>query len=218
VHQAEDIGSILKAEGVERAVFVGWSMGVQVSLEYAGNHPDSVAGLVLINGTYGHALSTGFQPFLSVPFLPKRLHAMLELFRRRPDLLGLVARFARMAELPASTAFSITAGPQVLRHKKLFHQYFDDVLGPSFPNYLRLFQELDAHSAYHLLPDIHAPALIVSGMFDPMTPAYQSEEMARRLPDAEHLRLFRAGHFALVERPELVVPAILKFLEKRARY
>jgi pimeloyl-ACP methyl ester carboxylesterase len=218
VHHADDLDSILKAEGVKKAVLVGWSMGVQVSLEYAGNHPDALAGLVLINGTYGHALSTGFQPFLSVPFLPKRLHAILEFFRHRPELLDYIARGARLSELPTAAAFSITAGPMVLRHRKLFHQYFEDVLGPSFPNFLRLFQELDAHSAYHLLPDIHAPALVVSGLFDPLTPAYQSEEMARRLPDAEHLRLLRAGHFALMERPEKVVPAILRFLEQRARY
>lgn len=218
VHHADDAESILKAEGVDRALLVGWSMGVQVSLEFAGNHPEAVSGLVLINGTYGHALSTGLQPFFSVPFLPKRLHALLEFFRHRPELLDYVSRGARLAELPTAAAFSLTAGPLVLRHKKLFHQYFEDVLGPSFPNYLRLFQELDAHSAYHLLPDIHAPALIVSGMFDPLTPAYQSREMARRLPDAEHLHLHRAGHFALVERPEVVVPAILRFLETRARW
>lgn len=218
VHHADDLESILRAEGVKRAVLVGWSMGVQVSLEYAGNHPESLAGLVLINGTYGHALSTGFQPLLSVPFLPKRLHFFLEFFRKNPHLLEHVTRLARLSELPTAAVFSITAGPMVLRHKKLFHQYFDDVLGPSFPNYLRLFQELDAHSAYHLLPDIQAPALVVSGLFDPLTPAYQSEEMARRLPDAEHLRLVRAGHFALMERPEIVVPAISKFLDTRARW
>ncbi len=218
VHHADDLDSILRAEGVSKAVLVGWSMGVQVSLEYAGNHPESLAGLVLINGTYGHALSTGFQPFLSVPFLPKRLHAFLEFFRGNPHLLDHVVKLARLSELPTAAVFSITAGPMVLRHQKLFHQYFDDVLGPSFPNYLRLFQELDAHSAYHLLPEIKAPALVVSGLFDPLTPAYQSEEMARRLPDAEHLRLFRAGHFALMERPEVVVPAIRRFLGARARW
>jgi pimeloyl-ACP methyl ester carboxylesterase len=218
VHHADDLESILKTEGVQRAVLVGWSMGVQVSLEFAGNHPDVIGGLVLINGTCGHALSTGFQPLFSVPFLPKRLHSFLEFFRRRPELLDYVARGARLAELPTAAAFSLTAGPMVLRHKKLFHQYFEDVLGPSFPNYLRLFQELDAHSAYHLLPDIQAPALVVSGALDPLTPASQSKEMARRLPNAEHLELFRAGHFALMERPDVVVPAITGFLEQRARF
>ncbi|MEZ4299578.1 MAG: alpha/beta hydrolase [Polyangiaceae bacterium] len=218
VHHADDLESILEAEGVSRAVLVGWSMGVQVSLQFAGNNLDKVAGMVLINGTYGHAMSTGFQPLFSVPFLPKRLHAFIELFRSRPELMDYVVRLARLSELPTAAAFSLTAGPMVLRHRKLFRQYFDDVLGPSFPNYLRLFQELDAHSAYHMLPDMHVPALIVSGALDPLTPAYQSREMARRLPDAKHLQLLRAGHFALMERPDMVVPATLDFLENRARY
>lgn len=218
VHHADDIESILAAEGVERAVFIGWSMGVQVSLEFAGNHPEQVAGLVLINGTYGHALSTGFQPLFSVPFLPKRLHALIEFFRNHPELLEVLTKGARYAALPTAAAFSLTAGPLVLRHEKLFQQYFDDVLGASFPNYLRLFQELDAHSAYHLLPQIAAPALIISGLLDPLTPAYQSREMARRMPDAEHLQLVRAGHFALMERPDVVVPAIASFLQQRAAW
>ena len=41
----------------------------------------------------------------------------------------------------------------------LLGRYLDDVLGPSSTNYLRLFQELDAHSTYHLLRHIQAPAL-----------------------------------------------------------
>lgn len=218
VHHADDLESILAAEGVDRAVLVGWSMGVQVSLEFAGNHPERVGGLVLINGTYGHALSTGFQPFFSVPFLPKRLHAVIEFFQNHPELLDGLAKMARFAELPTAAAFSLTAGPLVLRHQKLFHQYFDDVLGASFANYLRLFQELDAHSAYHLLPQIMAPTLVISGLLDPLTPAYQSREMARRIPGAEHLRLVRAGHFALMERPDVVIPAIRRFLETRASW
>ena len=218
VHHADDLMSILDAERVERATLVGWSMGVQVSLQAAGNHLDRTAGLVLINGTYGHALSTGFQPLFSVPFLPKRLHAIIEAFRAHPELPEALAKASRFVELPTAAAFALTAGPLVLRHKRLFHQYFEDVLGPSFPNYLRLFQELDAHSAYHLLPDITAPALVVSGLLDPLTPAYQSREIARRLPNAEHLRLLRAGHFALMERPDVVVPKVASFLAERAEY
>ena len=44
---------ILDAEGIDRAAFVGWSMGVQVSLDAAATHPQRYAGLVLLNGTYG---------------------------------------------------------------------------------------------------------------------------------------------------------------------
>lgn len=217
VHHADDAEAILRAEGVERAVLCGWSMGVQVSLQLAANEPELVSGLVLINGTYGHAFTTGFQPMFSVPFLPKRLHSVVEWIQAHPETRDLLAYTARSTEAAVALGATLTAGPKVLQHRRFIRQYFDDVLGPSFGNYLTLFQELDAHSAYHLLPSLRMPALVVSGALDPLTPAYQSREIARRLPNAEHLRLLRAGHFALMERPEVVVPAIARFLDERAR-
>ena len=215
---AEDALAILEAEKIDRAVLIGWSMGVQVSLDLAASHPELVAGLVLLNGTYGHVLQTGFQPFFAIPFLPKRLHFLIELLRANPGISSTLAKIARVTEIPTLGFMSLTAGKHALGMRPLLHRYFDDVLGPSFPNYMRLFQELDAHSVYHLLPEIHAPTLVVSGHLDMLTPSRQSFEIARRLPDAEHLPLWRASHFALQERPEIVVPKIRAFLEERARW
>ena len=178
---AEDIVSILEAENVDRAVFIGWSMGVQVSLDVAASVPERVAGLVLINGTYGHTLSTGFQPILSIPFLPKRLHAFLEFLQDHNGVARPLASVARYAEWPLYLGMRVLAGKQAKEVSPLLTRYLDDVLGPSFPNYLRLFQELDAHSLYHVLPQIDAPTLIYSGKLDMLTPAFQSKEMARRM-------------------------------------
>ena len=74
----------------------------------------------------------------------------------------------------------------------LLGRYLDDVLGPSLNNYLRLFQELDAHSTYHLLRHIQPPAL--------------------------NIRLWRSSHFSMLERPEVVIPAMQKFLGERAQF
>jgi pimeloyl-ACP methyl ester carboxylesterase len=215
-HHVEDARAILDAEGVARAAFVGWSMGVQVALEFAAAEPGRVAGLALVNGTYGHVLSHGFQPIFSLPGLPPRLHAILEFLRDHPSLAGWLARLARTTEIPTMGIFLLTAGRRVKELRPMLRQYFADVLGPSFTTYLRLFQELDAHSAYHLLREIDTPTLIVSGALDPLTPARQSLQMARRMPRARHLRLWRAGHFALLARPDVVVPAIARFLAGEA--
>jgi pimeloyl-ACP methyl ester carboxylesterase len=217
-HHVEDIIAILDAEKIDRAVFAGWSMGVQVSLDVAASFPDRVAGLILLNGTHGHVLSTGFQPLISVPFLPKRLHAALDWLQDHEEVAQHFARVSRLTQLPMWMVMRLTAGTRASTITPLLGRYFDDVLGPSFTNYLRLFQELDAHSAYHLLRHIQAPALIIAGMLDVLTPPYQSAEMARRMPDAEYIRLWRSSHFSMLERPEVVIPAIRKFLEQRARY
>lgn len=217
-HHVEDLAAILDAEKVRAPVFFGWSMGVQVSLEFAANFPERVAGLVLLNGTYGHVFDTGFQPLFSIPFLPKRLHALVDWLQDHTQVAHLLARATRMAELPTHALMRVTAGSRAGALTPLITRYMDDVLGPSFPNYLRLFQELDAHSTYHLLRHIKAPALVVGGVLDWLTPVYQSRQIARRLADAEYLQLLRSSHFSLLERPEVVVPAMRRFLEVRARF
>lgn len=217
-HHVDDIISILDEEEISRAVFVGWSMGVQVSLDVAASCPERVAGLVLINGTHGHVLSTGFQPVVSVPFLPKRLHQLLDWLQDNPDVAHQIARVARLSELPTWAFMRLMAGRRARDLTPLLSRYVDDVLGPSFPNYLRLFQELDAHSTYHLLREIEAPALVISGFFDILTPPYQSKEIADRMPNAEYIRLWRSSHFSMLERPEIVIPAMQRFLEQKARY
>ena len=50
-----------------------------------------------------------------------------------------------------------------------------------------------------------------------MTPAYQSREIARRLPNATHLHITNGSHFVLLERPERVLAAIRNFLETKAQ-
>ncbi len=217
-HHVEDALAVLDAEGVSQSMLCGWSMGVQVGLELAATYGDRVSGLVLLNGTYGHTLTTGFQPLFSVPYLPKRLHAVIEWVRKRPEMTDRLAMLGRLGEPATLAVFSVTTGRRVLSLRSNLRQYMDDVLGESFENYLRLFQELDAHSVYHLLPEIDAPTLVISGALDPLTPARQSREIARRMPHAELIALKRAGHFAMLERPEVVIPAIERFLVRRARW
>lgn len=216
VDHAEDAVAILDAEGVDRAVFCGWSMGVQVSLEATTLYPDRVAGLALLNGTYGHVFSTGFQPLVRVPFVANLEHAAVEYVMDHPAVARAIERIAPAMASPVAALFWLATDADVPTMRKLLKRYTREVFGEAtFPNYLQLFQELDAHSVLHHLRSITQPALVISGMWDVLTPPYQSEIIARRLPNATHLRLARASHFALMERPAVVVPAIQEFLSKR---
>jgi len=210
-HHSDDALEILDAEGVTRASLVGWSMGVQVGLDVAATHPERVSSLVLINGTYGHALSTGFQPLFSLPWLPKKVHWGIERLHGRRRIREALSKSARIGAPFYQMLFLLTAGPRAFELRPLLDRYLGDVLGPSFDNYLRLFQELDAHTVYHVLPEITAPALVISGALDLLTPQRQSFEIARRMPNAKHVPLARASHFALLERPDAVLPAMERF-------
>ena len=216
---AEDGRAILDDLGVERAVLCGWSMGVQVSLELATLHPERTAGLVLLNGTYGHAFASGLQPLVPFPLVGRWGHRLIEYLLDHPELGERLATAYEAMMTPTLGLFWLMSRTPASRTRALLERYRRDVFAEAnFINYLRLFQELDAHSTYHHLRDIDAPALVVSGQFDLLTPAYQSREIARRLRNAELLALRRASHFVLIERPDTVVPAIERFLAERARW
>lgn len=204
---AADLRALLDAEGVHAAHLCGWSMGVQVSLEFALTHPDRVRSLVLINGTYGHALSTAFQPLLRLPLSPVALHTVLESFIGAPRATDAVATLAR-----AQTQALFWLRKRVTRKRSTFtlglRQYVDDVTRTDHRNYLHLFQQIDAHSVYHLLPEVTAPTLVISGGLDPLTPSYQSRHIARRIPGARHVSIKLGSHFVVLERPRVVVDAM----------
>jgi pimeloyl-ACP methyl ester carboxylesterase len=216
--QAEDGMEVLAAEGAKSAVWVGWSMGVQVSLEAAALHPVAVSGLVLLNGTWGHVFSSAFQPGVRLPFLPRYMHDIVEWFQNHPEWAEMLAKASKATTLGTLGLFWLLLGRRALDLRPMLEQYTADVYRPgNFVNYLRLFQELDAHSAYHHLRHIETPALVVSGRYDVLTPPYQSREIARRLQNATHLHVSNGSHFVLVERPERVLPAIRDFLESKVR-
>jgi pimeloyl-ACP methyl ester carboxylesterase len=52
----DDVGRVVAATGIERPIVVGWSHGATLAVRYAAEHPDVVAGLVLVDGAYPLAM------------------------------------------------------------------------------------------------------------------------------------------------------------------
>jgi 3-oxoadipate enol-lactonase len=211
-HHAADAIDILDAECVPKATLVGWSMGVQVSLEAALEAAPRVERLVLLNGSYGHIFETGLQPIARLPGLHRLLHSITETLiarRRIADVVAAVATNELHVTGVGAAIGWLWGNPRLL---DMYRQYVTDVFGESFENYLRLFQALDAHSVYHLLPEVRQPALVISGRLDWLTPASMSREIARRLPRAERLHLGSGSHFALLEKSRLVLDRMERFM------
>ena len=75
------------AYGVERAPFLGWSMGVNTMFEVAVTHPERVTGLFAVGGVPGDTFSSMLAPV----FLPRPL--------RKPLTVG-AARLMKLAGKP----------------------------------------------------------------------------------------------------------------------
>jgi len=226
-NHAEDLAEILEHEGSwpRIDVLVGYSLGVAIALEFAALYPERLNRLALINGTYGNAFETAFQPMFRIPFLSSAISAGLEFVLDHPAVLPYIITLLRPVLWAWTKLYNFVLesdfnramlGPRYI--ERFLEQYLGDVLlTPEHTDaYLRLFQEINAHSAYHLLRHIKAPTLVISGLLDPLTPAYCGFEMARRLPNSRHVVAYFSSHCALLEQPALVIRELSKLIEQDA--
>jgi len=136
---------------------------------------------------------------------------VLDTIRRiiRPSLAWFLPIYARIF---GSTLMKSISGERYLLN------FFDSYLGTlcesqrNLEGWLRLFQELDAHSVYHLLNTIKQPVLLISGALDTITPAMQSVHIARKIPHSVHYCDPFSTHASILESPEWCLAEIVDFI------
>ncbi|CAL1148925.1 unnamed protein product [Cladocopium goreaui] len=224
-NHAED-GAVVLEEVVgdkPATLLVGHSMGVQVGLEFTLLYPEKVGAMILLNGTYGHALQTAFQPILRLPYVGSVISSVIQWFlaRGHEDILEMIRRFSEpfigilfqmMTVLFGSKSLQKLYGKDYML--KAWQQYLGGICSnaKSMKAFLRGFQDLDAHSTGHLLYQISHPTLLMAGIWDTLTPAYTMLVMKRQMANARLVLDTFSGHFSVMEHPELVMTEIAKFL------
>jgi len=227
---AEDVKELLEEFRAKRGedtiidVFLGWSAGVQVVLQFAQLYPDCVGKLIINCGTHGNIAETFLQPFCRI--LPLSLFLKYALRTTRNVIWKFadeIINFAEKYVIPFGgvTIFGIGSLPMWISRGRpvgrwLFQAYVEEYLcnGPEhLRNYLSFTVELDKHSAYDKLHEIKHNTLILTGFLDFITPSYLSYEIHNILPNSE-IRCWNLGtHFIHIEYQEQVCKEIQNFLK-----
>ncbi len=204
-----DALAVADAYGVERALWVGWSMGVQLDFEVVARAPERVQGLVAINGAYGRPFETALGGRYARHVIP----ALVRLIRDVPRPFSAVLRLGSGWEwvLDAMTVVGLV-GPTLDR--AVFRDLVHDFAALDLPAYFSTLLALGEHDAEHALAAVRCPLLVVAGDRDPMTPRALSEEMVRRVPGAELLIVRGGTHYVPVEFPEMMNLRIERFLRE----
>lgn len=209
----DDLDAVLEAERVDRAVFVGWSMGVQVHIEYYRRRPDRFAGLVLINGTYGRPFETAFR----APWMRTAGPRFLDVL---PHLAPLMSRSGPL--VTRTRAFVALAKGLGLVSPTLDEDVFFDLahdwLNLDFDAYSAVFRGLADHDAHDVLASIRVPTLIITGEKDLFTPMELSARMVSEIAGSEFLSIEGGTHYTPIEYPMTVNLRIQKFLEERVDF
>ncbi len=208
-HQVRDLEALLAHHGVQRAVFLGWSMGTQVNLEFYRHHPEMYEGLVFLNGTYGRPFETAFGRRFMATVIPLLLKAMEAGAPVLPAVLRPVAGQPWLVPLLQGLGL---VGRTLDR--EIFAQVAERFAALDFRLYARTLMALGEHDAWDVLATVSCPTLVVTGERDLMTPAETGKEICSRVRDCRLVLLPAASHYAAIEYPDEVVALLLEFLDE----
>lgn len=214
VDQARDLAFVLDTLDVIKPVILGWSMGVQVTLEFLRNHQDRAAGFVALHGTHSSPLQTAFDGKT-----PRKL---------APHIYRFVRKAWRVAMKPAPLLASNKAFPKlfvrggvklgVMEPSLDVDVFFDmgqDWVALNLDQYCSLFEALERHDVRDVLPTLELPVLVINGSRDQFTPPRFGEEIAKEVQNGENFTLPGGTHFGLIEYPDAVNRRLRAFLDDK---
>ncbi len=207
--QAGDLEAVLEAEGVDRALFIGWSMGVQYNFEYYRNHADQFVGLLVLNGVAGAPYETAFGGAAVGQLIPVGIDVM----KRAAPIISVGSKLATQSRrlIPALQALGMVA---TTLDEDVFTDLTREYATLDFEVYAETLRYLGLHDASDLLHRIEVPTGIVTGSKDFFTPLPTAEAMAETIPDADLLVVEGGTHYAAVEFPREVNEYIRDFIKK----
>jgi pimeloyl-ACP methyl ester carboxylesterase len=205
---ASDLMRVRESVGDPPCVLIGHSMGVQVALETYRRFPQNVKAIVLICGSYGKITQT----VRGMPILEIILPSLLRFVDKYPEVIR-----ALWSRVPHEVALKVALKMGDLDQE---NTRIDDVI-PYMAHmttvdmgmFFRMLKCAGEHTAEDYLGEVNVPVLIIAAEKDTFTPVWLSEAMRAALPNVTYFMVPAGSHAAAVERPEVVNPHILAFLD-----
>jgi pimeloyl-ACP methyl ester carboxylesterase len=204
---ADQVIAIVRAAGVNRAVFAGLSLGGDVALHLALRHAEAVAGLVLIAPGGLDDLKRNRVRQLSAwasSHLPPTVRTALD---KAGSLF--VRRYARRmvydrASIPAAILKELVGEARRRGSGLGDASYNRETIGPT-----RMRNDL--------LPDVFritAPTLFLQGDNDQLVDPQTSVAAAELMPNAEVVLIGQCGHWVQLEAPDVFLTEVGPFLAR----
>jgi haloalkane dehalogenase len=200
--QEGDLQAVLDTLGAEQVVLVAHDASGPVAINWALDHPERVAALVLLNTYYAETPSLRFPEFIAL-FADPSYTRLSRAMAQEPQVAQWLLRW--QGEQFGAAPAQGTLLPIVL------HEFADQ---PStFPAFIALTADLHAtlRANTQRLPQlvtVERPVRIIFGASDPYLNRGVAEQFHEAFPSSE-LFLLPAGHWPQLDEPEEVARLLL---------
>ncbi|HUB56955.1 MAG TPA: alpha/beta hydrolase [Mycobacterium sp.] len=193
-------------------VLVGHSMGGMTVLSHARQYPqrygNRIVGAALIASAAEGVAKSPLGEILNNP----ALQAVRRAARTAPKLVQRGRNVGRSVIGPilrAASYSNVNVSPSIVAFSEKM------MLDTAIPTMVEFSHALEVHDETAALPTLATiPTLIVCGDHDLVTPDEYSKKMAEALPDSELVIVGRAGHLALLDKPEPINDGLVRLVKR----
>lgn len=202
----DDLAAVMEAEGYDKAVIMGHSLGAQVSMHFHAAYPEGVAGIIMID-----------------PIFPENLGGRLLKIKRFKFLVWLAIRVLwainkmglgrksfpprDLRELDENTREILDNNPDI-EIGQLYTDPFIDLEFIPVANYMQ-----DAYEVTRALPpleNITQPVLVLLSAGATVSDPEKNQAIIKRMPNVKTVTI-NANHWLLTEKPREAREAIEKW-------
>lgn len=188
---ADDARALMDSLGIDRAVWVGFSMGGMIGQTFALKYPDRLLGIVLADTTSEHGAT------------PQSVWDERIRVAREQGMEPLVG--------PAIGRWFTQAFRET--HPHVVAPVADRIAATAVDGWCGCCAAIASVHTTQQLHRIHLPALVMVGEHDIGTPLAAALTLQRHLPDSSLVVITDAAHMTCIEQPEQFNRALRMFLD-----
>jgi pimeloyl-ACP methyl ester carboxylesterase len=193
---------LMDALKIDKAILVGNSAGGTIVTQTALEHPERVAGLVLVDAAIyqGGGAPAWVRPFLNTPQMNRLGPLAMRQIAGEPGENFIRSAWSNPDNIPEATWANYRQFLNVNNWDKALWELTKASRRPNFVN---------------KLTSLNVPTLVLSGANDQIVPVEQSQRLAQDIPGAELVTFPNCGHTPQEECPALFVEAVESWLVEK---
>jgi pimeloyl-ACP methyl ester carboxylesterase len=206
---SNDLHQLLQSLNIEKSIFIGHSMGVNICLEHAWRYPQDISSLVLISGAVVPPQDVMFDSNIVDLVSP----ALQKFTLKFPGIFNKFWKTSYMNPIMQYVIFDGGFNKKQVDMEFIQH-YMKKISELPEELFFHLLQIMRNHDVIGHLEEIAQPTLIIGGDKDKIIPNYLQRIFTQTLPRSEIYIVKDGSHVPQADFPELINARIQRFIVK----